>query len=83
MIFGKYEDIGDMTKKLASNENPDPVELLFCLKEWEKVGIAINDSFLNEDEVKLVLDSEGITSEIIMKVVDKFLECVGDVIKNK
>jgi hypothetical protein len=75
----KYsEDFGEYVKEIANDENAEGTDLLYCLKQLEHVGIAIKDGELNEGDVNLVCEHHGITNEVLMKIVDKFLIIISN-----
>lgn len=75
------KDFGEFVKELAKDEHASPYDLLYCLKELSEIGKAIKERNLDEDDVNTVMNNSGITNEIIMKIIDKFLIHISKNIK--
>ena len=70
----KYsEDFGEALKEIANDPDADPEDLLYFLIGLESIGILIKEGKYDENIVNLVFEKTGITNEILMKIVDKFL----------
>lgn len=72
--MNKYsEDFGEAIKEISEDENPDPVDLYYYIKELSSLGTAINEGKFSEKYIELVFENEGITKDVLQKIVDKFL----------
>ena len=82
--MNKYsEDFGEALNQIANDPEADGPHLWYYLKQLSNLSPVILNGEFTEEEVNLVFEHCGITKDIMMKIVDKFLERLDEKMNEK